>query len=107
MRDEVENELRSLKKECFLYIMMAEQAPCRMTSKSAHCSIVLTERSMLEYDVESLASTAGRHIDEDDVKKASLFKPCGYAAVCLEAEERLLRFGQLTLSRNSITAIRC
>jgi hypothetical protein len=46
-----------------------------------HCSIARTERSMLEYEVEPLVGTAGRHIDKDDVEEASSRKPCGYEAV--------------------------
>jgi hypothetical protein len=40
---------------------------------------------MREYDVEALASTAGRHVHEDDVKMASLRKPCGYAVARVDA----------------------
>jgi hypothetical protein len=37
-------------------------------------------KRMLKYEVEPLAGTAGRHIDKDDVEKASACKPCGYEA---------------------------
>jgi hypothetical protein len=40
---------------------------------------------MREYDVEALANSAGRHLDEDDVKKTSLRKPCGYVPVSVDA----------------------
>jgi hypothetical protein len=56
-----------------------------MTSKIATCSIVRTRIKMREYDVEALANSAGRHLDEDDVKKTSLRKPCGYVPVSVDA----------------------
>jgi hypothetical protein len=85
MQDEVENVSRGVKEKSFLYTTVAEQAPCLMTSKLAYCSIVRTRKNMREYDVEALASAAGRHVHGDDVKKLSLRKPCGYADVCLDA----------------------
>jgi hypothetical protein len=52
---------------------------------------------MLKYEVEPLAGTAGRHIDKDDVEKASSCKPCGYEA---GSRRRCSRFGQLMRSRS-------
>jgi hypothetical protein len=52
-------------------------------------------KCMLKYEVEPLAGNVGRHIDEDDVEKASSRKPCGYEA---GSRRRFARFGQLMLS---------